>query len=76
MLLNNFKVNEVVVLLGNHKDKCERRIQLRRLCEDRRAVVRFGDALGRRLGVERREHHPLKSFKDLLKGILGVKPKK
>ena len=36
----------------------------------------FGDALGRRSEFDRRENHPLKSFKDSLKGILGVKPRR
>lgn len=37
---------------NNNKDK--RRQQDRRIIKDRRAEVRFGDALGRRTGIERR----------------------
>jgi hypothetical protein len=32
----------------------ERRIEERRKMKDRRATIRFGDALGRRSGIERR----------------------
>ena len=38
--------------INNSKDK--RRQQDRRETKDRRAEVRFGDALGRRTGMERR----------------------
>ena len=64
------------MLISNHQVEHERRVKHRRLCNDRRAVVRFGDALGRRSEVDRRENHPLKSFKDSLKGIFGVKPRR
>ena len=37
------------------RNKSERRAKHRRECKDRRTVVRFGDALGRRSGTERRE---------------------
>lgn len=41
----------------------ERRINHRRNGKDRRAVVRFGDALGRRLGLDRRN----RSFLSMLR---------
>ncbi len=37
----------------NNEDK-ERRANDRRVNQDRRTIVRFGDVLGRRTGVERR----------------------
>ena len=36
------------------QNKSERRNKHRRTCKDRRTLVRFGDALGRRSGFERR----------------------
>ena len=51
--------------------KNERRLKLRRVCKDRRTVVRFGDALGRRSGLDRRRgSRVFKHFKDSLKVLL------
>ena len=43
-----------VMFMSIFHNKSERRVRHRRECKDRRAVVRFGDVLGRRSGTERR----------------------
>ena len=53
--------------LINRNNIDERRVQQRRVCLDRRAVVRFGDALGRRSGFERRRGFSLARIKGSLK---------
>lgn len=49
----------------------DQRVKQRRTCKNRRAIVRFGDALGRRSGHDRRKGgHSLKRIKDSLNVFL------
>jgi len=59
--------------LVGHNYKSNQRVEQRRSGNDRRAVVRFGDALGRRSGLERREIPVLKRFSDSLMVFLRGK---
>ena len=61
---------ELDMELSDHSYKSNQRINQRRVCHDRRSVVRFGDALGRRSSFDRRANQPLKNFKNSLMAFL------